>query len=61
MKVGKSVKCEGADYAVESVNKLTQVIPEIWAGRNSEGSEHKMIQRSKSELETILTTTPIGA
>ncbi|KAI9089796.1 hypothetical protein K1719_029089 [Acacia pycnantha] len=59
--VGKSVKCEGADYAVETVNKVTQVVPEIWLGRNNEASEHKRIQRSKSELDTLLTTTPIGA
>ncbi|XP_054822105.1 suppressor of disruption of TFIIS-like [Prosopis cineraria] len=57
--VGKSMKCEGADYVVESVHKLTQAVPEIWTSRND--GEHKRIQRTKSELDTILATTAIGA
>lgn len=30
--VGKTVKSKEADYVMENVNKLAQVIPEIWGG-----------------------------
>lgn len=55
--VGKTVKSKEADYVMETVNKLAQVIPEIWVG----GMDQRM-KRSRSELDSILTTsTPVGA
>ncbi|KAI4345621.1 hypothetical protein L6164_012723 [Bauhinia variegata] len=57
--VGKTVKTEGADYALEVVNNLAQVIPEIWLGGMDGGDQR--ITRTKSELEAVLTTAAVGA
>lgn len=59
MKVGKTVKVSEADYVLENVNNLTQVIPEIWVSQSGDGDQR--ISRTRSELESILTTTPVGA
>ncbi|XP_071722647.1 uncharacterized protein C24B11.05 [Rutidosis leptorrhynchoides] len=62
--VGKTVKSKEADYVLETVNNLAQVIPEIWVNQ-TDGGDHRRqrISRSRSELESILNTatTPVGA
>ncbi|XP_027366124.1 uncharacterized protein LOC113872625 [Abrus precatorius] len=57
--VGKTVKSKGADYVVESVNNVAQVIPEIWA--NAMDGDDERITRSKSELDAVLATAAVGA
>lgn len=59
MKVGKTVKSEGADYVVENVNKLAQVIPEIWG--SGIDCDAKRMKRTKSELDRIIATAAVGA
>lgn len=54
--VGKSVKTMEADYLVESISNLDKVIPEIW-GYEEEG----IIARTRSEMESMLEATPVGA
>lgn len=59
-KVGKTVKTKEADYAIETVNNLEQVIPEMWVNETDGGDER--ISRTSSELDAILAaTTPVGA
>lgn len=60
MKVGKTVKTKEADYALEGVNKLAQVIPEIW-DNGMDGDDESMIKRTKSDLDAFLTTAAVGA
>ncbi|OMP07078.1 hypothetical protein COLO4_07651 [Corchorus olitorius] len=58
--VGKTVKTKEADYAMENVNDLAQVIPEIWVNQTDGGDER--ISRSISELDTMLpAATPVRA
>ncbi|KAL5541592.1 hypothetical protein UlMin_009302 [Ulmus minor] len=57
--VGKSVKTKEADYALETVNNLAQVIPEIWVS-GTEGGDQR-ISRTRSEIDSILATTAVGA
>ncbi|KAH9765077.1 hypothetical protein KPL70_001757 [Citrus sinensis] len=57
--VGKTVNVGEADYALENVNNLPQVVPEIWVSQSDDGDQR--ISRTRSELESILTTTPVGA
>lgn len=57
--VGRTVKSKGADYAVESVNNIPQVIPEIW-GSEMDGGDQR-ITRTKSELDAVLTAATVGA
>ncbi|OMO61203.1 HAD-superfamily hydrolase, subfamily IA, variant 3 [Corchorus capsularis] len=58
--VGKTVKTKEADYAMENVNDLGQVIPEIWVNQTDGGDER--ISRSISELDTMLpAATPVRA
>ncbi|OMO59402.1 HAD-superfamily hydrolase, subfamily IA, variant 3 [Corchorus olitorius] len=58
--VGKTVKTKEADYAMETVNNLAQVIPEIWVNQTDGGDER--ITRSISELDSMLAAaTPVGA
>lgn len=59
MKVGKTVNVGEADYALENVNNLPQVVPEIWVSQSDDGDQR--ISGTRSELESILTTTPVGA
>ncbi|XP_058073726.1 uncharacterized protein C24B11.05 [Magnolia sinica] len=54
--VGKPVKSKEADYLVESIVNLEKIIPEIWANRK-EGS----IERTRSDMESMLEATPVGA
>lgn len=53
------MKSKGADYAVESVHNLAQVIPEIWANEMDGGDP--TMTRSKSELEAVLACALVGA
>ncbi|EXC17577.1 hypothetical protein L484_012369 [Morus notabilis] len=58
--VGKTVKTKEADYVLETVNNLEQVIPEIWISKADGGDQR--ISRSKSEInDSILATTAVGA
>ncbi|KAM4116023.1 hypothetical protein ACJW30_02G019400 [Castanea mollissima] len=57
--VGKTVKSKEADYALENVNNLAQVIPEIWVNGMDGGDQR--IRHSKSEIESILAITAVGA
>ncbi|KAF8401699.1 hypothetical protein HHK36_012645 [Tetracentron sinense] len=57
--VGKTVKSKGADYVLETVMNLPQAIPEIWGSGINGGDQ--MITRSRSEIDSILSTTPVGA
>ncbi|XP_031272122.1 suppressor of disruption of TFIIS-like [Pistacia vera] len=57
--VGKTVKIKESDYVIENVNNLPQVIPEIWISQ-SDGVDGR-IGRTRSELESILNTTTVGA
>ena len=59
MQVGKTVKTKDADYASETVNNLAQVVPEIWVNKSDGGDQR--INRSKSEIDSIMATTSVGA
>lgn len=54
------MKTKEADYALETINTLAQVIPEIWVNGVESGQEQK-ISRTKSEIESILATTAVRA
>ncbi|CAK9186377.1 unnamed protein product [Ilex paraguariensis] len=55
--VGKTVKSKEADYALETVHNLVQVIPEIWFG----GEDEKTLSRTRSEIDSLVTITTVGA
>ncbi|GAV84837.1 HAD_2 domain-containing protein [Cephalotus follicularis] len=57
--VGKTVKSKEGDYVMETVHNLAQVIPQIWVSARDGGDQR--IDRGNSELESLLTTTPVGA
>ncbi|KAK3222371.1 hypothetical protein Dsin_009396 [Dipteronia sinensis] len=57
--VGKTVKIKEADYALENINNLTQVVPEIWVSKSDGGDQR--INRTRSEMDLVLTTTSVGA
>lgn len=57
--VGKTVKTIEADFVLESINNLPQVIPDIWASKPK--GENNSIMRTGSDLEAVLTATPVGA
>lgn len=59
MKVGTTVKSKEADYVLETINNLAQVIPEIWVSGMDGGD--KRISRTKSEIDSILAITAVGA
>ncbi|KAK7391047.1 hypothetical protein VNO78_19357 [Psophocarpus tetragonolobus] len=56
--VGKTVKSTEADYAVECVHNVQQVIPEIWT-KATDGADQTMT-RTKSELEAVLACAVVG-
>ncbi|XP_077211125.1 haloacid dehalogenase-like hydrolase (HAD) superfamily protein [Tasmannia lanceolata] len=58
--VGKAVKTKEADYLLESIGNLGQLIPEIWLGGEKKGDD-KGMTRTRSEIESILETTSVGA
>ncbi|KAK3042135.1 hypothetical protein RJ639_001255 [Escallonia herrerae] len=55
--VGKTMRTKEADYAMEDVHNLVQVIPAIWY----KGEDEQRMNRTRSDIESILTTTPVGA
>lgn len=56
--VGKSMKSKEADYALETVNDMVTVIPEIWLSEE----DHGIINRTKSEVDSsIFTIASVGA
>ncbi|XP_051127072.1 uncharacterized protein LOC127248656 [Andrographis paniculata] len=55
--VGSSIKSKEADYALETVTNMVQTIPEIWLTEKDD----QRITRTKSDLDTILSTTTVGA
>ncbi|KAJ1423797.1 Pyrimidine 5-nucleotidase [Sesbania bispinosa] len=55
--VGKTVKSKGADYAVESVHSVAEVIPEIWA--NGMDGDDERLTRTKSELDAVFNTAAV--
>ncbi|XP_022138389.1 uncharacterized protein LOC111009574 [Momordica charantia] len=58
--VGKAVKSKEADYAMETVHNLAQAIPEIWVSVESDDDD-EMINRSRSEVDSVLVATAVGA
>ncbi|KAJ8766423.1 hypothetical protein K2173_022482 [Erythroxylum novogranatense] len=58
--VGKAVKSKESDYALENINNLAQVIPEIWVVNGGHGGDQR-INRAGSDIDSVLTTTPVGA
>ncbi|KAL6970403.1 hypothetical protein U1Q18_030103 [Sarracenia purpurea var. burkii] len=62
--VGKSGKIKEADYALECINSLAQVIPEIWFGGSGGEDDHdddRKISRTRNQIDSIVATTPVGA
>lgn len=59
IKVGKTVKSKEADYVVEHIHHLAQVIPEIWGGGTESGDQR--ISRPRSEMDAILSAATVGA
>ncbi|CAI9118504.1 OLC1v1020084C3 [Oldenlandia corymbosa var. corymbosa] len=68
--VGKAAKTKEADYALETVTNLKQVVPEIWYNPEEGKGENKTtttttatkrIVRSRSEMDAALATTAVGA
>ncbi|KAH7522334.1 hypothetical protein FEM48_Zijuj07G0127400 [Ziziphus jujuba var. spinosa] len=57
--VGKAAKSKEADYVLETINNLAQVIPEIWVSESDGGDQR--ISRTRSEIDSILSTTAVGA
>lgn len=55
--VGKTVKTKESDYALETVHSLMQCIPEIWFT----AKEESRIKRTRSELDSVVAPTPVGA
>lgn len=53
LKVGKTVKSKEADYVVESVHNLVQVIPEIWMNTADSDGDDEMMNRSRNEVDSI--------
>lgn len=48
-----------ADYVLETINNLGQVIPEIWISGTDSGDQR--ISRTKSEIDSIAAITTVGA
>ncbi|KAG9456437.1 hypothetical protein H6P81_000945 [Aristolochia fimbriata] len=58
--VGKAVKSKEADYALENMVNLAQVIPEIWMNGEQKG-EDGGLKRTISEIESAVPTPAVGA
>ncbi|KAI3469560.1 hypothetical protein Pfo_026223 [Paulownia fortunei] len=56
--VGRAMKSKEADYALETVTNMVQVIPEIWLNEEDDG---KRISHTRSEMDSILAATIVGA
>jgi putative hydrolase of the HAD superfamily len=59
--VGKSGKFKEADYAFETVNSLTQAIPEIWLAEGDNDIDNQRLSRTRSQIDLALATAPVGA
>ncbi|KAF5204485.1 Haloacid dehalogenase-like hydrolase (HAD) superfamily protein [Thalictrum thalictroides] len=59
--VGKLKKSKEADYALESILNLRQVIPEIWIMSSGSDPAKHQIKRTRSEIDSVLPATPVGA
>ncbi|KAL8515225.1 hypothetical protein ACS0TY_014077 [Phlomoides rotata] len=60
--VGKSSKSKEADYAIETVPNMVQVIPEIWLSEEEgDGDDDDIISHTKNEMESIFAPTAVGA
>lgn len=59
IKVGKTARSKEADYVLEHIHNLAQVIPEIWVGGTESGDQR--ISRPGSEMDAILSPTTVGA
>lgn len=57
--VGKTMKTKEADYALEAINNLAQIVPEIWVNK-SKDTDVQQIGRTKSEID-FLSITAVGA
>ncbi|KAH6769890.1 Haloacid dehalogenase-like hydrolase superfamily protein [Perilla frutescens var. hirtella] len=53
--VGRATKSKEADYAIETLINMVQVIPEIWI------SEEERISHTITEMDSMLAPTPVGA
>lgn len=56
--VGKTVKTKEADYALDAVNNLLKVVPEIWVNP-TDGGDQIISSSTRNEIDSIL--TPVGA
>ncbi|KAL9389857.1 hypothetical protein Peur_018462 [Populus x canadensis] len=57
--VGKTVRSKEADYVLEHIHNLAQVIPEIWVGGTESGDQR--ISQPGSEMDAMLAATTVGA
>jgi putative hydrolase of the HAD superfamily len=55
--VGRAIKSKEADYALETLSNMVQVIPEIWVSEKDE----ERIGHSRNDMDSILATTAVGA
>lgn len=60
-KVGKRVKTKEADYLLDSISRLKQVVPEIWRGLEMERGGDHGATAMRSDLDSIRPTSPVGA
>lgn len=58
--VGKTVKTKEADYAMDTVNNLPKVVPEVWVNPADGAGGDQIINTARNnEIDSIL--TPVGA
>ncbi|KAL2463815.1 Haloacid dehalogenase-like hydrolase (HAD) superfamily protein [Forsythia ovata] len=55
--IGRAIKSKEADYALETITNLVQVIPEIWFSEEDD----QRISHPKNEMDSILSATTVGA
>lgn len=55
MKVGNTVKTEGADHALGSLHNMREALPEIWAEECAESSRKAVRSRRSLSMETVVT------
>ncbi|XP_042065123.1 uncharacterized protein LOC121808610 isoform X2 [Salvia splendens] len=54
--VGRVTKSEEADYAIETVTNMVQMIPEIWVG-----DDDKRINHARNEMDSVYAATTVVA
>ncbi|KAL7105221.1 hypothetical protein ACP275_07G030500 [Erythranthe tilingii] len=62
--VGSAIKSKEADYALEILTNMAQVIPEIWVINeeiNANDSDKKRISHALTEIDSLLSATSVGA